>query len=323
MKQISLRLPDGMVERIDAVRHPAESRNSWVARQLDRLLVVFEQQGAELPVEPDIPLPGAPTGPFTGINVELSGGVSLSPCEEWAGQTDRHGYGRVFVDGKYRGAHRVAYEKERGAIPDGLEIDHLCRNRRCVRVDHLEAVTHRENMLRSETPVAENARKTHCVEGHPFDEENTRVRPNGDRRCKQCERDKKNEKRRGRARGSAQAQAGGTDPEEDRLAKPPAPPSTSPPIEHPQRGPDLPLGDPEKRAAFDKLRDDIAAGRATAPEPSIEDSLLKGGPHPEDDEPADSEPVYDDADPVDDPQAAANAQGAREQMGKPKRRRRK
>jgi len=80
-----------------------------------------------------------------------------------------------------------------GPIPDGLTIDHLCRNRACVKPAHLEAVSQRVNTLRSPIAVAAiNARKTHCKRGHAFDDLNTRVSigPNGQRRrdCRACHR---------------------------------------------------------------------------------------------------------------------------------------
>jgi hypothetical protein len=67
-----------------------------------------------------------------------------------------------------------------------LTIDHLCRVRHCVNPDHLEAVTCRENLLRGETLQAANVAKTECPQGHPYDEENTYVYPNGRRDCRTC-----------------------------------------------------------------------------------------------------------------------------------------
>lgn len=65
-----------------------------------------------------------------------------SECWPWVGSRDPYGYGRLKINGKFRGAHRLAYELSVGSIPEGLEIDHLCRNRCCVNPAHLEPVTH-------------------------------------------------------------------------------------------------------------------------------------------------------------------------------------
>jgi hypothetical protein len=99
-----------------------------------------------------------------------------SGCWEWqaAMQSTQWGtYGVMWDGNKLARAHRVAYKIFRGALPDHLHIDHLCRNTRCVNPWHLEAVTKRENTLRGTSPAANHARKTHCVNGHPFDESNT------------------------------------------------------------------------------------------------------------------------------------------------------
>lgn len=77
-----------------------------------------------------------------------------------------------------------------GEIEAGLEIDHLCRNRRCVNPRHLEAVPHRENVLRGQSPVAVHAVQTHCVNGHPLDAANTYIKPNGHRDCRTCIRER-------------------------------------------------------------------------------------------------------------------------------------
>ena len=111
-----------------------------------------------------------------------------TPCIEASGDRGTHGYGRVRVNGRSVGAHRAAWEARHGPIPVGLHIDHLCRNRGCINVDHLEVVTCRENILRGIGPSADNARKTQCINGHPFDERNTKYRAKGTRYCAECSR---------------------------------------------------------------------------------------------------------------------------------------
>ena len=110
----------------------------------------------------------------------------LGACWVWTG-AKVWGYGVIGFNGKQWKAHRYAYTRVVGPIPEGLELDHLCRTRSCVRPDHMEPVTHAENMRRADTPLSRNARKTHCFRGHPFDQENTRVR-RGSRICLTCVR---------------------------------------------------------------------------------------------------------------------------------------
>lgn len=105
-------------------------------------------------------------------------------CWLWTGPHDR--YGTISVDGRNRAAHRLAYELVKGPIPEGMQIDHLCRNTLCVNPDHLEAVTSRENTLRGIGPTAVNAAATHCRRGHPFDDANTLIDGRGRRGCKAC-----------------------------------------------------------------------------------------------------------------------------------------
>lgn len=115
-----------------------------------------------------------------------------SDCWNWKGGLTGSGYA-IFATGlrrtgtfKNQSAHRYAFELVNGAIPDGLQLDHLCRNTRCVNPEHLEAVTPRTNYLRGFGVGAVNFRKTHCLRGHPFDEKNTYKDKRGSRYCKQC-----------------------------------------------------------------------------------------------------------------------------------------
>lgn len=115
--------------------------------------------------------------------------IRVDGCWEWTGSINNKGYGRTSVKRRPVYAHRVAYELCVGPIPDGHELDHLCRNPRCVNPEHLEPVTHRVNLLRGQSPMAHQARQTHCLRGHPFDAENTYHRPDREgRQCRTCNR---------------------------------------------------------------------------------------------------------------------------------------
>lgn len=118
-------------------------------------------------------------------------------CWEWTASTV-DGYGRFRIGGTNRGAHIVAWEMLRGEISDGLQLDHLCRNRACVNPWHLDVVTLRVNTLRGESFAAVNARKTHCDRGHEFTSENTYGWSDGHRRCRVCTRKQQREYRRNR-----------------------------------------------------------------------------------------------------------------------------
>lgn len=114
--------------------------------------------------------------------------VTESGCWLWIGGENGKGYGRMRWGKNYR-AHRLAYELLRGPIPSGLELDHLCRVKCCINPDHLEIVTSKVNTLRGTGPTAQNAIRTHCVNGHEFTLENTRIGTDGDRVCRACRRD--------------------------------------------------------------------------------------------------------------------------------------
>jgi hypothetical protein len=118
-------------------------------------------------------------------------------CWEWtATRNMRGGFGGygMFWDGRTMVyAHRWAYGHWVGSA-DGLDVDHLCRNRGCVNPQHLEAVDHRENILRGEGLAAEAARRDHCVHGHAYTPRNTYIRKHPDGRfkqriCRACKRE--------------------------------------------------------------------------------------------------------------------------------------
>ena len=120
-------------------------------------------------------------------------------CILWPRAIGKDGYGRVAINGRILLAHRVAYEAARGPIPQGLQIDHLCRVRACVNPAHLEVVTSRVNSLRGVGPAAINALRTHCPRGHAYTPENTYWRGRS-RACRAC-RHESNRSFRQSARG--------------------------------------------------------------------------------------------------------------------------
>lgn len=114
-------------------------------------------------------------------------------CWLWTGKT-RNGYG-VFQwgprsDVKCTGAHRYGYTLAKGEIPEGLVLDHLCRVPLCVNPDHLDPVTNGENVLRGIGPSAQARYRTHCPQGHAYDDANTRYSTQGHRACRACDREK-------------------------------------------------------------------------------------------------------------------------------------
>lgn len=108
-------------------------------------------------------------------------------CTVWTGKKDSQGYGQVWDSAlqRHRQAHRAAYEQSVGPVPHGLQLDHLCNNRACVNLAHLEPVTPFENSARARARTSSYDPRTHCHNGHAYDEINTYYAGNY-RRCRAC-----------------------------------------------------------------------------------------------------------------------------------------
>lgn len=118
-------------------------------------------------------------------------------CWLWLGAKQPQGYGKFAEKGRALVAHRRIYNWAKGHIPPTLVVDHLCRQTSCVNPNHLEAVTHGENVLRGNSPIAKNARKTHCPKGHPYIHKNIVVYGENKnyRYCRACINLRQNAKR--------------------------------------------------------------------------------------------------------------------------------
>jgi len=128
-------------------------------------------------------------------------------CWLWTGFIAPNGYGDFWYEGHSCHAHTSSYRLFRGEIPAGRQIDHLCKVRRCVKPDHMEVVTPRENLMRAETNAAINVAKTQCIWGHPLSGENLYLHKDKDdhmhRRCKVCyaRRDRERKQRKKQING--------------------------------------------------------------------------------------------------------------------------
>ncbi len=130
----------------------------------------------------------APSTPEAKFMVRVD--IDEGGCWLWVGHIAANGYA-IFSDGKSVLAHRWAYERYIGPIPEGFVIDHLCGVRCCVNPLHLEPVTLAENVRRGGLVAnagAVNRAKTHCPRGHAYDGENTYTSKAGKRHCRACAR---------------------------------------------------------------------------------------------------------------------------------------
>ena len=130
---------------------------------------------------------------FEKVNVQ-----GRDECWLWKAARDDQGYGVFRIDGKNDRAHRVSLKYWGIKIPYGFHVDHLCRNPPCLNPGHLEPVPPRINSIRSNSASGKNSRKTHCANGHEFNESNTYLRSTGinnpkTRQCKQCNSRRKRE----------------------------------------------------------------------------------------------------------------------------------
>ena len=114
----------------------------------------------------------------------------IDNCWVWQGTIINTGYGQISYHNKHYSVHRLSYILYIGEIPEKLELDHLCRNRKCCNPDHLEPVTRKENIRRS--PL-HNKNKTHCPQGHEYTHDNTYfTKSRNNRRCKICKKSSNN-----------------------------------------------------------------------------------------------------------------------------------
>lgn len=131
-----------------------------------------------------------PTGVYPRISLAVrfwSHVTKSAGCWEWQAAR-RFGYGVAWDGRRLVVAHRLAWQLERGPIPEGMTLDHLCRNRACVRPDHLEPVSLADNIRRGRPFRGPTALKAECYRGHSFTAENTYLRPDGYRACRACHR---------------------------------------------------------------------------------------------------------------------------------------
>lgn len=128
-----------------------------------------------------------PAGPMRDRLIDGSVPEPNSGCWLWLRALRDNGYATIKTGGKSELAHRVSYRTFRGQIPEGLDIDHLCRTRACINPEHLDPVIPVVNWWRGDAPSAKAAKRHHCIRGHLYTPENTAIDPRRGRRvCKTC-----------------------------------------------------------------------------------------------------------------------------------------
>lgn len=138
--------------------------------------------------------------------MEMFSPEPMSGCWLFTGYVNPNGYGHLSFDHRHWQAHKLFYVLLKGAVPEGLTLDHKCRVRSCVNPDHLEAVSSRTNTLRGFGPTADNIRKTHCSKGHPLSGANLYLVPktssrHGGRACMTCRHEYTSRSNRNRRKG--------------------------------------------------------------------------------------------------------------------------
>ena len=143
-----------------------------------------------------IDLDVVPDGRVEVFRSRVDRSAGSDACWPWTGAISSAGYGVVKLGGRRDSpillAHRVAFTLDRGPVPHGLQLDHLCRNRACCNPAHLEPVTPKVNTQRATALI------THCPKGHEYTPANTAIQKSGGRRCRTCHRE--SEQRRKQAK---------------------------------------------------------------------------------------------------------------------------
>lgn len=120
--------------------------------------------------------------------------IDENNCHVWQGSINDRGYGNIKYHNSTKRVHVLTYELTKGPVPDGLELDHLCKNIECCNIDHLEAVTHAVNVERGDLKFVSGKKAkliTHCPKGHEYAGDNLYIHPKGYRYCKACAREQK------------------------------------------------------------------------------------------------------------------------------------